>query len=474
MAEPDPFIGRAKEISLLRDTINSSRASIALVYGRRRIGKTSLITKALEHRSFLTFEGLENRSTKQQIEAFLFQLHHGQHPSEELKKAKSWREALMHLYQAVKSEPCHMVFDELQWMANYRKDMISDLKMMWDQYFSKLPGLTLIVCGSNASFMVKKVLNSSALYGRVDLQIELHPFTLGETAQILPEKGFAEQLDAHLYTGGVPKYLELLQGSNSNTIAMNQEAFTPSGYLVSEFDRIFLSHFGGNSNFKVLISTLAAHPYGLLRSDLIRLAGFKKGGLHTNHLDDLESAGFIRYSVPFDKAENSKLKKYFLTDAYLRFYFSFVEPARQQIKGGFADNLFMQISQSAAYYNWRGRAFEYLCLQHADVVARILGFPGINYRCGPYFRGHRDGKAGMQADLIFDRADNVLTLCEMKYSAATIGVNIIDEVEPKCNILRQLYPKKTIQKVLITVSKPSKDLQNHSYFYRIIMAEELL
>lgn len=468
------FIGRTKEIELLKNTIDSERSTIAVVYGRRRIGKSSLIRETLGKTKYLSFEGIENASQQEQINVFMFQLYQALDIKLQTKKVKSWREAFLFLYNEIKDRPCHLVFDELQWMANYRKDLVSDLKMVWDMYFSKLSNITLILCGSIASFMLRKVINSSALYGRVDLQIKLKAFTLSETVKMLPKKGFLEQLDAHLYTGGVPKYLEFLQDSNSNIITMNQLAFTESGYLNNEFNRIFISHFGKNKNFKKIVNILAENSYGLLRADIVRIANLESGGLNTEHLNDLESAGFISSSVPFDKKENSRLKKFFLSDAYLRFYFLFIEPMQKKINSELSKDIFTRISQSPAYYNWRGRSFEYLCLQHADIIAKILGFYGIEFNCGPFFKSNKNTHAGVQIDLIFDRKDNVLTVCEMKYSESSIGVNVIEEVEKKCDILRSIYPKKTIQKVLITVGKASKELINRSYFYKIIMAEELI
>ena len=471
------FIGREEELGNLRAVIDSPKSAIVVIYGRRRIGKSELIRKAFEGRKSISIEGLENGNKSVQMAAFLFQL------SQQFKNATvldrhprpaSWKELFVLLYDMIKDDPCHICLDEFQWMASYRSGIISELKLVWDQYLSRLPGVTLILCGSIASFMVTKVIRSSALYGRTDLHIHLKQFTIKESAQMLAGRGFLETLDAHLFTGGIPKYIDILRDGASIRVALQKHAFTSTGYFVSEFDRIFVSHFGRNPDFRNIIRILSEHPYGLWRKDIARLTDAHEGGILSTHIDDLEAAGFITAYIPVDKKSNSRLKKYFLTDAYLRFYFAFIAQEINSINLGVNKDFFIKLSQTGAFYVWMGRAFEYFCMQHAAVIAQILGFSGINFICGPFFRSSSDTSPGIQIDLLFDRADNVVTLCEMKYSHIEPGIGIISEVEKKAEKLKQYVGKKTIQKVLITLMPPGKELAASGYFYRILQPEEFL
>jgi uncharacterized protein len=468
------FLGRKRELGLLDQIISSSRAKIGVIYGRRRIGKSELIKKSLEKKQALSFEGLENRPKQEQIDSFLFQLAYQSKYKVKSQKTKSWREAFIYLYEELQLRPCHIVFDEFQWMANYRSEIISDLKMVWDQYISTIPGVTLILCGSIASFMTTKVIKSNALYGRTDLEIHLKGFLLPETKKMLKGKGFQEIIEAQMILGGVPKYLDLIREFNSIRLGIENLTFTETGYLVDEYSRIFLSHFGRNKDYERIIAILSAHPYGLFRKDISKKTGLDLGGGLTTHLRNLESAGFISSTTPFHKEENSRLLKYHLSDSYLRFYFSFIKPNLKKIKSGIYQNLFGTISQSASFYTWMGCAFEYLCLEHAGKLSKILGFSGVDFSFGPYFSAARKNEPGVQIDLLFSRADNVITLCEMKYTIAPIGISIIKEVERKAAILRDKFKRKTIQKVLVSLSSPSKELVNSGYFFRIIHPEELL
>jgi uncharacterized protein len=472
------FIGRREELKRLGRFVDSSEPAIAAVFGRRRIGKSSLIRQALQGRDALFFDALEERPRREQIAHFMFQLQQQLESSDSprfpasVAPPASWKEAFLVLFEAIKDRPRPVVFDELQWMANYRHELVSDLKYVWDGFFAKLPGQKLILCGSIASFMINKVIKSSALYGRVDAQIRLTGFSLAETRALLKGRGVDEILHAQMVTAGVPKYLRLLSEYPSVQLAIQDLAFTPNGYLTTEYERIFTSHFGKKPHFAKLVRALAEHPLGLYREGLARSAGVTLGGQLSQHLRDLESAGFINVVTPFNKSDESRHIKYFLNDAYLRFYFSFIRPSLRKIRTRKSTNLFNSISTSGAYHAWLGRSFEYLCLQHADVIAAELGFSGIDFTVGPYFAPARGGSAAVQVDLLFDRADDVITVCEMKCSRHPPGIEVIDAMEKKLGLIAHVAGRKTLQPVLIVRGRVSQELTAAGYFYRIIDASE--
>lgn len=467
------FVGRVAELKLLRDFLALPIPGIAVVYGRRRIGKSLLVQEALKGRRVLTFEGLENQPKRAQIDTFGFQLARQGKSAAVREPVSNWREALDRLRLFLQDEPTCLVLDEFQWMANYRHELVSDLKMAWEQSLSKIPGAKLILCGSVASFMTTKVVRSSALYGRIDLELHLKGFRLDETRELLKGKGLDEVIEAFLYFGGVPKYLDLVRRSSSVRIGVEETAFRGNGYFVEEYERIFSSHFGRNPDFRRIIEVLAAHPQGLFRRTIADSAGVDEGGTLSAHLADLESAGFIAAVTPFDKGEKSRLIKYMLSDAYMRFYHAFIRPSLRKIRSGAHGEIFARLAQTGRFHAWRGRAFEYLCLAHTRRIAEILGFSGIDFSVGPYFRAPARGNDGVQIDLLFSRADNVISLCEMKCSVAPIGIGVTAEVERKAAILQAAFPSKTIQRVLVVHGRPSRELLQSGYFYRVIQAVEL-
>ena len=483
---PD-FIGRQVELDRLARLLDSPRAEIAVLYGRRRVGKTVLLERALAGRPALFFEALEDRPKKEQIAHFLYELRLQTAPegAPATRATRTWKEAFMQLFKAIEKNPMPVVLDEFQWLANYRHEIIAELKYVWDRHFSKLRGQKFLLCGSVASFMIEKVLKSKALYGRIDAELEIAPFKLAETRQMLPGRGQDEILEAQMLTGGIPRYLKLLSEYPSIQLAMEELAFTRLGYFTKEYERIFVSHFGKHPNFEAIVRVLSGHPMGLYREELAQAAGIAAGGQLTTHLRDLKAAGFIGSAVPFNKDERTARAKYFLSDAYLRFYFAFIEPNLRTMTGGSRVSLFGEISRGGAYHAWIGHAFEYLCAQHADVIAHILGFSGIRFTVGPYFtpssaprlRGAgavRRAEPGVQIDLLFDRPDRVLTVCELKYCDGPIGLEVIPEMKRKLRLLERVAGRKTLQPVLIVRDRASQDLIDSGYFYRIIEARQIL
>ena len=367
-----------------------------------------------------------------------------------------------------------VVLDELQWMANYRSLLVSDLKMVWDQYWARIPGVKLVLCGSIASFMVKSVVRSTALYGRTDRVIHLREFTLAESAQMLPAYGLEELLDAYMILGGVPKYQELARDYTSLYLAVEDMAFRENGFFVDEWERIFVSHFGRNEDYARIVRALAEHPYGLLRQTLAKTAVVDLGGGLTRQLYDLESAGFIASVRPIGSSPNTKRVRYYLSDPYLRFYHALMLPEMPAIRTGRSAPRFASLTQRPAFHSWRGRAFELVCARHAARIARELGFGGIEYSSGPFFLAPKKGRKGVQIDLVFNRADNVLTLCEMKCSRTPIGEAVIEESERKAAVLREAFPRKSIQCVLIHHGSLSRNVSRSPYLFRCLDASVLV
>lgn len=467
------FIGRRQELKII-DSFITSKQQIMLIYGRRRIGKTKLIEEGLKNRSSLFFEGLENEPKQAQIYNFIFQFEQqtGQTTAKR-SRIKTWSEALILLQSYLKQHPgTIVVFDELQWMANRRSRMISELKMVWERYLGKISGAKLILSGSVASFMVKKVLRSKAFYGRIDSIIQLLPLSLREVRVFFQANDNPQNaLLAYLFVGGVPKYLELLSVHQSSLKGIAYECFSKSGYLRDEFERIFVSHFGKTANHRKIIQALKGRFFGLSRGELEELKVSQGGGQLSQELYDLEQAGFISCFVPFDKKESSKFKRYVLSDPFLSFYLSFIDPAFNSTNNtpeSFISTTFV----SPALHNWLGHSLELLVLHHKDRVAELLGFSGIRYSAGPYFRHNKGGTIkGVQMDLVYERADRIYTVCEVKYLNAAVPISVGRELNQKIEQIEE-FSKKTVQRVVVSNQLASAELKNSGLVSRVVNVEE--
>jgi len=467
------FVGRTQELEIIESFLTTEQ-QIMLVYGRRRIGKTKLIEEALKNHRSLIFEGLENEPQQAQIYNFIFQLE--QQTGEVLSnksKVKTWSEALVLLRKYLQQNPgTVIVLDELQWMASRRSRMISELKMVWERYLSKIAGAKLILSGSVASFMVKKVLRSKAFYGRIDSVIHLQPLQLSEVREFFGSTDSQNALLAYLFVGGVPKYLELLAAHQSAIRGIAHECFSKAGYLKEEFARIFVSHFGRIANYLRIVEALKGRYFGLSRGELEKLKISQGGGQLSQELFDLEQAGFIACFVPFDKKKTSKFKRYILSDPFLSFYLNFMDPNQAALDTS-PESFISTTFISPALHNWLGHSLELLVIRHTERIAALLGFSGIRYSAGPYFRHNKGGTVrGVQMDLVFDRADRIYTVCEVKYLNAPVPLSVGRELSLKIDQVEE-FAKKTVQRVVISNQVASLALKESGLVSRVINVEEL-
>lgn len=472
------FIGRKDEIALFSKwDAEKQKSQLSALYGRRRIGKTSLVEAVAKSQNinFFKFEGLENHSEEEQKVNFILSMteYFGK-VSEEITFKSTWTEILKTLSKYLSKNPCIVLFDEFQWMANEDDALVGKLKLVWDNYFLKNNNVHLIVCGSVSSFIVKKVIQSKALYGRIDLAVKLPPLSLPVLAsQFMSGRSVKEQLTYYLAVGGVPKYFEIYDNKQSVMLNIENLFFSSSGYFYQELERLFVSHFGRKKIYRDIIEILSKYPY-LSRKDLLTKAKISSGGRSSEYLDDLELADFIEVYCPLDKINSRHYLRYRLSDYFLRFYFRFVFPIRNKItlKG-------LKIGQviSEQKFNiWQGLAFEFFCQQNATLLAAELGFGSVRYDYGSWY-SREDLYNGNQIDLLFKRADQVITVCEVKFGKIQ-KAKIISEMQAKIKRLKEstLVGGKdfSYEPVLITLEDVPRSLTQEGYFSRIVRMEDCI
>ncbi len=458
------FIGRGHELNRLRVVLSQQESSILIVHGRRRVGKTEMLEQVLKSKRVLKFEGLENQNVTAQRRSFLDQLSNYTGNIDIAKLSfKTWREVFVKLAQELQNQKNVVVYlEELQWLANYRKDLVSDLKFVWDNYLRKLKGFKLILCGSATSFMVKKVLRSKALYSRSINEIPLAPFSLKEAGEFLSHYSKAHSLEAYLLFGGIPEYLRYVKNYSTPQEALNNEAFVVGGYFLTEFERVFISSLSQYETHRQIVKAFSNRNF-YTRGQLAKKISVAAGGTLTQVLQDLELIGLVATSKPY----GGGARLYYLRDPYLNCYLKLIEPWSNSINSqrsvGFAIN-----HQALAQY--LGYAFERFCREKHYILAHILGISGIEYSYGPY-EIRKDG-LGFQFDLVFDRKDRCLTLFEIKFQKFDLSTSVINEFEAR--LAKVKVPKNyNIQKVLVSGGPVSRALKESSYFDRIIELEEL-
>lgn len=462
------FIGRFPETRKLRELYQTKESNLVVIYGRRRVGKSTLVEEFIRDKPSLSFEGLESVDTQAQLKQVMHDIV-GQTRDQYLSSVQfeSWASVFDYLtaYFARQENKTVLFMDELQWLAVNRTLLVSLIKKYWDKQW-KNQNVMLILCGSVSSYMAKRVINSKALYGRINWELCLQPLLPNETFKLLDGKrGKQETFLYSLVLGGIPKYLQEIKKSKSFDQNINELFFTKNALFVEEYNRVFYSQFKEYRTYEAIANYLKDKPRSL--DEIAKALKLSSGGSMTYYLDNLEKAAFITSYVPYDKGLNSKLKKYKLTDEYLRFYFKYIMPNLKLIKTNQKRNLFSQLIKPT-WLPWLGFSFENFCLKYANELAEFMGFADMVTHWGPYFS---QGSEGFQIDLLYKRIDNVITVCEIKFHSQPIGVTVIKEVERKCQLLK-VSRGYTIEKAIISRYGTDESVKALEYFHYDIMVED--
>ncbi|HLP59219.1 MAG TPA: ATP-binding protein [Candidatus Deferrimicrobium sp.] len=421
------IIGRKEELKKLDEIFASREAEFVAIYGRRRVGKTYLVHQYFNARSCVFFEitGLKNGAPNMQIELFTRAIEETFHKGKiKLAKPRRWLDALKlltdHLQNLPKNKTVVLFFDELPWLATRKSGILEAIDYFWNTQWSKNPMLKLIVCGSAASWMLEKVIYAKGgLYNRMTARIHLLPFTLKEAQDYLKYRGIqlneAQVLELYMVMGGIPHYLKAVSRGLSAAQNINKICFEPEGLLLDEFDQLFASLFDNFDAHMEIIQALAQARYGLSRDELLKkIQRSSSGGTFKERLLELEAAGFITGFTPYGYA--SKGTYYRIIDEYTLFYLNWVHKIRRKL---FRDstNYWESKSQSQSWTSWAGYAYEAVCFKHIRQVCSALGIEAISKEVGSwrYFPLSEDSKAGTQIDLLLDRVDGIINVCEIKH-----------------------------------------------------------
>lgn len=418
----ETVIGRKDEIKEINELYNSGKAEFLAIYGRRRVGKTFLVKEVLGTRFTFYHAGLSpideessKTSMKDQLLNFYFSMMRA--GLNEQKKPESWLEAffmLENFLEDIDDGSRQVVFiDELPWMDTPKSGFLKAFEAFWNGWGSSRHNLMLVVCGSATTWMLDNIVNShGGLYDRLTREMHLQPFTLSEARDFLLAKGVALSLmdiaEAYMIFGGIPYYLSYFRKGMSLGQNVDMLLFDRKARLANEFRRLFSSLFVNSEDYKAIVRLLAQNHIGYSRGEIATLLGRKSGGALTAMLTALENSGFVRHYTPLGNRKNDVL--YQLCDPFCRFCIAFVENC--------SDHHFWQNSRNdGRIAAWRGLAFEALCTSHIDNVKDALRVGGVLSReTSLSVKGDANGK-GTQIDLVIIRNDNIVNLCEMKFTA---------------------------------------------------------
>jgi uncharacterized protein len=411
------FVGREDELKVFRNLINSSKSELCAVIGRRRVGKTYFINHAIREQLFFSFTGKYDCAVSVQLDRFSVEFC-DRFDLAQKPQIKSWFDAFDILKDRLKSSRIRkkkiVFFDEFPWMDTKNSNFITAFADFWTWAVTR-KDLLVVICGSAASWMIKNIFkNRGSLYNRVTCRIELNPFTLKECAQFLKVKGIIWKNDViiklYMIMGGIPFYLDQLTSGESLDQAIDRLFFPKKAPLRLEFDELFASLFGNPAPYESIVKALSNHPDGCDRYKLLKVTKNTSGGNFTKMINDLEASGFISTYIPLGKSEREAIYK--LTDPYSLFYLKYVQGNNIRSK-----QAWNYLAKTSSWYAWSGLAFENLCYLHINEIKRQLKIEGVFSRESIWRHKGNKEMYGAQIDLVIDRDDSIINICEIKYSS---------------------------------------------------------
>ncbi len=418
------IVGRQYEQQQLQKIFQSNAAEFVAVYGRRRVGKTYLIREFFNNKKCIFFRttGIHKGSLKKQLAKFKQEIENTFYKGTQLSSFSDWHDAFGALKDAIDlfagKQKVIVFLDEIPWLATPKSGLLEALDYYWNRHWSENKRIKLIICGSAASWIIDNVLfNTGGLHNRVTLRLRIDAFTLLETKSYLTYKGIRynnqQTLTLYMCIGGIPFYLNLIEKGVSAIQNINLLCFNKKGALYDEFKILFASLFKHHEIHEEIITFISSKREGVSRTDIEDHFKYK-GGRLTERLNELEEAGFIGAFTPWKKERGIYYK---IIDEYSLFYLTWIAPrASSRIAKNIDDRYWEILSSKPAWKAWSGYAFEAICFKHIGQIKETLHIPdGSEVTSWRYIPDKTTETTGGQIDLIFDRPDDIVNLCEIKY-----------------------------------------------------------
>ena len=475
------IIGRKKEITELERLYNSKKSEFVVVYGRRRIGKTFLVRNLFEERiSFLhtalsPSEFEKDKLIDYQLRAFYVSL---QNQGTDIDQAPNdWFEAFKYLQKLIsyKHEQTEgrllIFFDELPWMDIKGSGFVTAFEHFWNNWASAQDYLMLVVCGSATTWINDKLLNNyGGLYGRITAEILLAPFTLKECEQYFENQNIVmnryDQVQCYMIMGGIPFYLSFINSGLSLAQNIDSLFFAKNGRLRLEFDRLINSLYSTPESYSTVLRFLSTKREGFTRKEIADATHLPYGGALTAILKGLEASSFIEPYLHYNGSKRNI--HYRLVDSFVLFHETFVDG-----KEGISPTFWSDSQLLPSIQAWRGFSFEGVCLMHIESIKRALGITGVRTNQAPW--RSKESNPAVQIDLVIDRADRVINLCEMKFSINDFEVTKKYDADLRNKVstfIDETKCRKSIHTTLVTTYGLKRNAYS-GFFQNVITMDDL-
>lgn len=432
-------IGRKRELELLSVVLNSRAAQFLAVTGRRRVGKTYLIRNFFKDKAqLMEVVGKKGAKKEESLELFIEALNQCFKLPVKVSPVTSWKIAFKSFTQALQqsTQPFVLFLDELPWLAGRDPELLSELDHYWNTIWSQQENFKLVVCGSATSWILDNIINNKGgLHNRLTAILHLKPFSLREVEEFLEAKQVKlsrEQIiSLYLCIGGIPYYLDWVKKNKSVPQIIQELCFSENGRLATEYESLLESLFAKSEMYPIILEALSKKRYGLTVGEISTLTKISRGGTLNAVLEELESCHFIKKYYPFGSSRRNSY--YRLIDEFVMFHHKWIKPAKTKgIK--LEKDYWLKRFNSQEFFSWAGYNFETICHKHVDAILLALGISGIKTEIAHWnFQPKKDlglRKNRYQIDLVIDRADKIINLCEVKYASAPLLIDkkLIEEI----------------------------------------------
>ncbi len=427
------LVGREAETERLASYLDSERSEFIAIYGRRRVGKTFLVRKVCDDKFAFHVTGIYGATNGSQLTNFAVAVQRC-FGLTEVSVEKNWILAfnsLAHRLERLPEGRKIIFIDELPWMDRAKSGFVPALENFWNSWAALRDDVKLIVCGSATSWMVNNLIrNKGGLHGRLTHKILVEPFCLHDCEDYFRHYGFRfsrrQVAECYMVTGGIPYYFSLMDRSLSLAQNIDRLFFAEDSELRDEFSDLYRALFKKPEPYISVVTALAEVGKGMTRQELLRHTSLQDNGAFSKVLEELEQCGFIRSYLPFGTSAISPERRlpsetvFQLVDFFTMFHFAFIGNNR------YRDPQFWTHSVNSPMYNtWVGLSFEKLCLSHLDQIKKALGISGVQTCASSWYSGSSSPKA--QIDLLIDRKDDTVNLCEMKFSRSEYEISSEEE-----------------------------------------------
>lgn len=445
------LVGRTNEIAIMQKLLLSKKSEFLAMYGRRRIGKTFLIREVYKANTVFDCSGVNDDQMQMQLDKFYASLCNYYPASKLFEQPKTWLQAFLYLekyIQSKKSKTKKVIFlDEVSWFDTHKSGFLAALNIFWNDFCTKRNDVVLVICGSAASWIIDKVINNKGgLHNRITRQIQLLPFNLAETKLYLQSLQVKltnkDIVQLYMATGGVPFYLDAIEPGESVQQILEHLFFSKNALLKNEFQNLYASLFKNHEQHEKIVKTLAGKQNGFTRNELLVKTKLSSGGAFTKLLTELVQCGFVMEVLPYGKSKDDTL--YRLCDEYTYFYYKFINTKN-------ANASWQECTNQTSYTTWCGYAFENICLKHIAQIKEALKIAGIVSHAASWVAKGSGAEKGAQIDLLIDRADNCINICEAKFynEPLTITKVMAQNLQNKLSIFKQ--KNKVTKNIFVTM-----------------------